>query len=119
MKPPDLKIGDWVVVMSCSVVPLDIDAATWCGMPGFVTEIKGDRVIICSPIKQIVWSRPPVDWVPMCQLIKITKEEGERYIENVQETNTYEIIAVRHGRCDMELDERFKLIEKPKDFRHD
>ena len=91
---PNFQVGDWVVVMSYHLVPLNIDASTWDGIPGIIKEIKEDRVNIESPLK-ICHGRPSLDNVPFCQLIKISETEGQRYVNCVIATDTYEITRTR------------------------
>jgi hypothetical protein len=84
----EIAVGDWVVVMNDSLLPYEEDGSSYCGIPGKVASVDGDKIELYSPLK-VCFGRPPVDSVPIRQLIKITEEEGNRYIKDVKSHETY------------------------------
>lgn len=94
MKDINLKVGDWVVVMSSDFIDLDIDVSTYEGLPCVILDIKDDKAILRSPLK-VCYGKPPADSAPLCQLIKVNKKECERYIKRVMSTDTYDITRNR------------------------
>ena len=93
---PKFKVGDWVVVMAYSLVPLDIDASTYDGVPCAIVEVKSDRAILKSPLK-VCYGKPGLDSAPLCQLVKISEKEATGYVEQVLATDTYKITRTRCG----------------------
>jgi len=96
MNKEDLKVDDWVIVTTRSLVPLEKDATPYDGIPCVVKEIFEDHVRVYSPLK-VCFGRPPIDDIPFCQLIKIDAKSGDQFVRDVRETDTYTITRTR---CD-------------------
>jgi hypothetical protein len=96
MKKEDIQIGDWVIATAMYLVPLDIDASTYEGLPAIVTEIIGESVKVYSPLK-LCHGKPPVDEIPFCQLVKLEQKSAEEFVERIRSTPTYNMSRARLG----------------------
>ena len=94
MDTKDLQIGDWVIATSECLVPLDIDASTYVGMPCVVTDIGNDRVVVHSPLK-VCFGKPPIDSIPICQLVKVDPKIAEEHVKELMATDTYDAVRAR------------------------
>jgi len=85
----EINIGDYVVVMNSLLVPQELDCSTYDGLPCIVVEFKtNNRVLLSSPCK-LYYGKPQICEAPLCQLIKISKEDGDEYIKNTMSQDTY------------------------------
>lgn len=91
MNGPELRVGDWVVVMNANLVPSEYDSSTYEALPAVVTGFDGDIVNLESPIK-VCWGKIPLDKAPRCQLIRVSEEEALRYVAMIKASYTYESV---------------------------
>jgi hypothetical protein len=90
-----LEIGEWVVTMCSDLVPEEQDFNTYVGLPCIVTGFKENgRVSLCNPLKGC-WGKPALDEAPLCQLIKISSEDGEAYVREAMSRDTYDLVRRR------------------------
>ena len=75
---PDIKIGDWVIIMDGCVVPLGEDASSYGGMIGVVEKIIGNNKVWLDCPMKLFYGKRPQNHVPIHQIVKIDKSEGER-----------------------------------------
>ena len=91
-----IEVGDWVVVMCSSLVPEEQDFSTYVGLPCVVTAIikEDSRALLQSPLK-VCWGKIPLDSAPLCQLVKISSEDGDAYVREAMSRDTYALVRSR------------------------